>query len=74
MEEIYLTDGDAIKGPKHEFYCLWDQNENLKLIKGPNDILSYFYFQGLKSKFTMIFEKKIYSTLETNYYLVRDVY
>ena len=44
MEEIYLTDGDAIKGPKHEFYCLWDQNENLKLIKGPNDILSYFYF------------------------------
>jgi len=35
-----LTDGDTIKGPKHEFYYLWDQNENLKLIMGSNDLLN----------------------------------
>jgi len=35
-----LTDGETIKGPKLEFYYLWDQNKNLKLIKGPNNLLS----------------------------------
>jgi len=39
----FLTDRDTIKGPKHEFYYLWDQNENLKLIMGPNDLLSLFF-------------------------------
>lgn len=39
-ERIYLTDGGELEGPKHEFYYLWDQNENWKLIRGPNDLLS----------------------------------
>jgi len=29
-----------LRDQTHEFYYLWDQNENLKLIKGPNDLLS----------------------------------
>jgi len=37
---LNLIDTKTIKGPKHEFYYLWDQNENLKLIAGPNDLLS----------------------------------
>jgi len=41
--EIFLTNGETIKGPNHEFYYLCDQNENLKLIKGSIDLLSLFF-------------------------------
>jgi len=39
--EIFLTDRET--SPNHEFYYLWNQNENLKLIKGSNDLLNLFY-------------------------------
>jgi len=49
--EIFLTNGETIKGPNHEFYYSCDQNENLKLIKGSIDLLSLFFLEIFFSKF-----------------------
>jgi len=55
---IYLTDGGELEGPKHEFYYLWDQNENWKLFEGPNDLLSL-----LKRMYKGKSEKNILNTI-----------
>jgi len=37
---IYLANGEKSEGLKRLLYQLWDQNENMKLNKGPNDLIS----------------------------------
>jgi len=44
MSGIDLTNGEKSEGLKHEFCQLWDQNENLKLFKGPMDQISHFFY------------------------------
>ena len=40
-EGIKLTNGAKVEGPKCWFYELWDQNGNMKLIRGPKIQLSH---------------------------------
>jgi len=47
---IYSANEEKGEGLKRHFYYSWDQNKNIKLNKGPNDLISLYTHMLLLEK------------------------